>query len=273
MEERIMKTVAAILTAAALALVAAGCGGADPAAPEASGPEPVAVAGGGVAGAPGKDVATTGAATIAQTQGTTGLPGITVVGTGEAPAVPDVSDWSFGVQSDAGSAADALAQAGASSRRIVAALRRAGVERKDIRTEQVSVYPRMSSDGRSVEGYSASASVTAVVRDISRAGEVVDAAVQAGANQVYGPSLRLSDDRAQYRAAVDAAYDDARTRAEAIAAKAGVTLGAAVAIVEGGGNGGPIPYGARTLEAAADVAIEPGTQDVTAVLTVTFAIA
>jgi uncharacterized protein YggE len=266
-----MKTVAAILTAAALVLVAGGCGGEEPSVAEASGPEPVAVAGGGVSGAPGKDVATAGA-DVAQMQGTAGLPGITVVGTGKASAVPDVSDWSFGVESDAASAADALDQAAVSSRRIVAALRRAGVERKDIRTEQVSVYPRMSSDGHSVEGYSASASVTAVVRKIARAGEVVDAAVQAGANQVYGPSLRLSDDRAQYRTAVDAAYDDARTRAEAIAAKAGLTLGAAVAIVEGGGYGGPVPYGARTLEAAADVAIEPGTQDVTATLTVTFAI-
>lgn len=266
-----MKTVAAILTAAALVLVAAGCGGEEPSVAEASGPEPVAVAAGGVYGAPGKDVATAGA-DVAQMQGTAGLPGITVVGTGKASAVPDVSDWSFGVQSDAASAADALDQAAASSRRIVAALRRAGVERKDIRTEQVSVYPRMSSDGRSVEGYSASASVTAVVRDIARAGEVVDAAVQAGANQVYGPSLRLSDDRAQYRTAVDAAYDDARAHAEAIAAKAGLTLGAAVAIVEGASYGGPVPYGARTLEATADVAIEPGTQDVTATLTVTFAI-
>jgi uncharacterized protein YggE len=263
-----MKTVAAILTATALALVAAGCGGEDGSAPEAQ-----AALGGGVAGAAGEDaaVSSTGA-DVAQAQGTTAAPGITVVGTGKATAVPDVSDWSFGVQSDAASAADALEAASASSRAIVAALRDAGIDRKDIRTEQVSVYPRMSSDGRSVDGYTASASVGAVVRDMGRTGEVVDAAVQAGANQVYGPTLRLSDDTAQYRAAVDAAYDDARARAEAIAAKAGVTLGAPVAILEGGGYGGPIPFEAGALEARSDVAIEPGTQDVTATLTVTFAI-
>jgi uncharacterized protein YggE len=250
-----MKTAAAILTVTALALAVAGCGGEDGSAPEAQ-----AATGGGVSSAQEP---------VAFAPDDTQV-GITVVGTGRASAVPDVADWSFGVQSDAASAADALKAASASSRRIVEALRGAGIKRADIRTEQVSVYPRMSSDGRSVAGYSASASVSAVVREIGRAGEVVDAAVQAGANQVSGPTLRLSDDRAHYRAAVDAAYDDARARAEAIAAKAGVTLGAPVAILEGGGGGGPVPFGLAAAES--DVAIEPGTQDVTASLTVTFAI-
>jgi uncharacterized protein len=267
MEEHTMKTVAAILIIA-IGLTAAGCGGED-----SSAPDPRVVAGGGVAGAPGQEVAVSATGADFAPSGASGLPGITVVGTGTASAVPDVSDWSFGVQSDAASAADALSAASASSRKIVAALRDAGIDRKDIRTEQVSVYPRMTSDGRAVEGYSASASVSAVVRDLSHSGEVVDAAVQAGANQVYGPSLRLSDQRSHYRAAVDAAYDDAKARAEAIAAKAGVTLGAAVAIVEGGGYGGPVPLGVRAAaEADLAVPVEPGTQDVTATLSVTFAI-
>jgi uncharacterized protein YggE len=268
MEEDTMKTVAAIVITVAIGLAATGCGGEDSSAPDPP------VAGGGVAGAPGKEVAVSATgADFAQPSGASGLPGITVVGTGTASAVPDVSDWSFGVQSDAASAADALNAASASSRKIVAALHDAGIDRKDIRTEQVSVYPRMTSDGRAVEGYSASASVSAVVRDLGRSGEVVDAAVQAGANQVYGPSLRLSDQRSHYRAAVDAAYDDAKARAEAIAAKAGVTLGAAVAIVEGGGYGGPVPLGVRAAaEADLAVPVEPGTQDVTATLSVTFTI-
>ncbi len=109
---------------------------------------------------------------------------------------------------------------------------------------------------------------------LDKAGEVVDDAVAAGANQVYGPSLTVSDAEAQYGAAMEAAFDDARTRAEAIAEKAGVTLGAPVAIVEGGGGGVPLPYYERAVaeSAAGDVAIQPGTQDVGATLTVTFAI-
>ena len=122
-------------------------------------------------------------------------------------------------------------------------------------------------------GYDASNTVRATIRDLDQAGAIVDAAVAAGANQVYGPSLTVSDTEAQYSAAVDAAFDDALERAQAIADKAGVTLGEPVAIVEGGG-GGAVPYYERGgfEAAAADVAVEPGTQDVGATLTVTFAI-
>jgi len=241
---------------AAFAVVAAGCGG--------------ATAGPAVGqGAPlGKD-----AAQIALPQTGSGgiLPGITVVGTGSAKTVPDVSDWSFGVQSDANTASAALRGASQATRQIIGALRGAGVARADLRTEQVSLYPRTTDDGRTVIGYSASSSVTATVRQISRAGRVVDVAVAAGANQVSGPSLRVADSHAQYRTAVAAALDDARAQAEANAAKAGVTLGAPVAIVENGGGGSPVPVYDRA--ALAEVPVEPGTQDISASLTVTFAIA
>jgi uncharacterized protein YggE len=114
--------------------------------------------------------------------------------------------------------------------------------------------------------------VHATVRDLGKAGSVVDDAVKAGANQVYGPSLRVSDNRVQYRAAVDAAMDDARARAEALAARAGVTLGGPVAIVESGG-GYPVPMYDRAAGAAeAAVPIEPGIDQISAMLTVTFAI-
>ena len=202
------------------------------------------------------------------------LPGITVMGSGTARAVPDVADWSFGVQADASTATAALADASKATRRIIDALRSAGIAKEDLRTEQVSLYPRTSDDGLSVIGYSASSSVHATVRELARAGSIVDAAVSAGANQVSGPSLRVSDNHAQYRAAVEAAIDDARARAQTLAAKAGVTLGGPVAIVEsGGGYPGPM-YGAydRAAGAESGVPIEPGIEEISATLMVTFAI-
>jgi hypothetical protein len=97
--------------------------------------------------------------------------------------------------------------------------------------------------------------------------------VEAGANQIYGPTLRVSDSRAQYRAAADAAFDDARAHAEALAAKAGVTLGGPIAIVESGGSPPVFAEGERlAADAAQGVSIEPGTQEIGATLTVTFAI-
>ena len=257
--------ISALALVAAVAVVAAGCGG-----------------GKGSAGAPVQQVVTPGtpvgksAADVSYPMGGGNLafPGITVTGSGSARTVPDVSDWSFGVQSDADTATAALRDAGQATRRIVGALRDAGVAKHDIRTEQISLYPRTSDDGRTVTGYSASSSVSATVRGISKAGAVVDAAVAAGANQVSGPMLRVSDSKAQYQAAVTAALDDARARAEAIANNAGVTLGAPVAIIEGGGGGGyPVPmYGDALRAAAAEIQVEPGTQEISATLTVTFAI-
>jgi uncharacterized protein len=219
-----------------------------------------------------KDIALTTYPTVTGSGGT--LPGITVIGSGTARAIPDVADWSFGVQADASTATAALEAAAKETRQIVAALRDAGVAKEDLRTEQVSLYPRTSNDGLSVIGYSASSSVFATVRELAKAGSVVDAAVGAGANQVSGPTLRVSDNRAQYRSAVDAAMDDARARAQALADKAGVTLGGPIAIVEnGGGYPGPV-YGAYDRAAAAEsaVPIEPGVDQISASLTVTFAI-
>ena len=90
---------------------------------------------------------------------------------------------------------------------------------------------------------------------------------------MYGPSLRVSDSQAQYEAAADEAMDDARARAGALAGNAGVSLGAPIAIVESGG-GYPVPMYERAAADAAGggVAIEPGVDEITATLTVTFAI-
>ena len=251
---------AVVLTAA---ILAAGCAGDDP--------ETDAVAAGAAEGgfvAAGLSVESLGTGGAAVSAG-----GITVVGTGSVSTTPDTAEWSFGVQTSADSASAALSANSDAMNRVLAALKDAGISGDDLQTEQVSVYPRTSDDGISIVGYDVSNTVRATIRDLDQAGGIVDAAVAAGANQVYGPSLTVSDAEAQYRAAVDAAFDDARARAEAIAEKAGVTLGAPVAIVEGGG-GVPVPYYGRAMAeaAAADVAVEPGTQDVGASLTVTFAI-
>jgi uncharacterized protein YggE len=198
--------------------------------------------------------------------------GITVVGTGSAKAVPDVAEWSFGVRSEAESAEAAMRENGVATSRVIAALKAAGIARRDLRTEQISLYPQTDEYGHSVNGYSASNTVHATIRNVDRAGTVIDAAVRAGANEIYGPNLLVSESDEQYAQAVDSAYDDARRRAEAVAAKAGVVLGRPIAIVEGGG-GGDVVYG-EAYRTAADLAvpIEPGTQQIQATLTVTFEI-
>lgn len=255
--------VAALLVTAAV-LLAAGCGGDD---------DP------GVApsGAPAIEAPSTGEPTALGTgrperaAGGSGQ-GITVVGSGSERAAPDVAEWSFGVRADAQTADAALAAAGAAMEQVLGALRSVGITGENLETEQVSVYPRTSSDGSSVVGYDASNTVHAVIHNLGRVGRVVDAAVGAGANEVYGPSLRVSDAERAYRAAVKSAFADARARAAAIAGEAGLQLGAPIAVVDGG-SGGVMPYAAdAVLEKAEAVPIEPGVQEIAVSLTVTFAV-
>jgi uncharacterized protein YggE len=253
-----------LATVAAASLMAAGCAG-------GNGESELALSGNSGSGS--GDMAIS--ATPVQQGGVMSGNGITVVGNGTADVVPDVADWSFGVRSQAATASAALAANASAMNAVLEALEGAGVAKEDLQTTEVSLYPETADDGRTVTGYSASGMSTATVRKLGDAGKVVDAAVRAGANDVYGPNLHPSDTDAQYREAVDKAFDDARAHAEAIAAKAGVSLGSPTAIVEGGGYvPGPVMAYDRAVAAGAETApVEPGTQQVSASLTITFAIA
>lgn len=194
---------------------------------------------------------------------------ITVNGAGAVTTVPDRALFSFGVFSDGRTAAQALNTNAAEMRRVIAALREAGVAAADIQTQNVSLSPRMSNDGTVIVGYSASNSVSARIRDIDRSGPVIDAAVAAGANHVNVPQLVRSDQAELYRSALRAAYANARTKAQTLADAAGVTLGRVLIASEAGGAV-PLPVAERT--AGTGTPVEPGTQEVQANVTVTFAI-
>jgi uncharacterized protein YggE len=195
--------------------------------------------------------------------------GITVLGTGSANLTPDRASFAFGSVSQAATANAALTASSQSVARVIAALKKAGVAQADIQTSEVSLSPRMNDKGDEIVGYTASNTVTATIKKIGDAGDVVDAAVGAGANQVFGPNLLASDQDAAYRTALKGAVADARAKAETLAASASSTLGKITAIVEGGGlTPGPLAVGAKD----SSVPIEPGTQKIEATVSVTFAI-
>lgn len=195
---------------------------------------------------------------------------ITVGGSATVTAVPDRATFTFGVDTRGETAKEALSASSAAIERVVDAVRGAGIDGKDVQTQQVSLYTQTSSDGRHIEGYAASAAITVRVGDLDRAGPLVDTAVAAGASSVYGPSLERSDaDELRSEALADA-LGDARTKAEALAKAAGGSLGDVVSVTEAGGPAPPIPYAARGALEAADTSIEPGTQEIQAAVTVTF---
>lgn len=201
--------------------------------------------------------------------------GITVTGTGDVRATPDRADFSFGVHSEGPTAARALSANSAEVRRLIAALKEAGVEPAQLTTEHVGVSPRYEPDKvEGSNGYSADAMLSVSSQGLDAASRLIDIGMSAGADSVQGPGLSVVDQDAQNRRALKLAFTDARMRAEALAEAAGVSLGKVTAIIEGGQPvGGPIPYALADRSAMeAKTPIEPGKQIVAATVTVTFAI-
>jgi len=199
---------------------------------------------------------------------------ITVNGVGTVEAVPNESEMSFGVETRRDTAKAAVAANADAMRAVINALRQAGA--REIATQWVSVYPSSDDTGQ-VNGYTASNSVSAVSPGASATSEtadtpgVIDAAANAGANEISGPGLSSSNAEALYRSALAKAVEGARLRAEALAKASGRSLGSITAIVEAGAQPSPL-Y--REAAAAADSAtpIVPGEQETSATVSVTFSL-
>lgn len=193
---------------------------------------------------------------------------ITVTGSGAAVAVPNRVSFSFGVTTQGKTASGTLSANNAEMSRVIAAIKKAGVAAKDVQTSSVSLSPRYSQNGEEIVGYTASNTVSATIRGVSKAGAVIDAAVEAGANQVYGPSFTRSDEAALYRRALQAAVVDARAKAQTLAAAGKVRLGPVRSIVEQ--SSGPAPIAEKAVGVAESTPVEPGTQRIQATVTVEF---
>jgi uncharacterized protein YggE len=204
---------------------------------------------------------------------------ITVHGSGRITIKPDTATFSVGIDATANKAGAAMDQASAKMAAIIAALKAKGVADADRQTTQISLNPTYDynngNDRPRLTGYQASQSLSVKVRRIEDAGNLIDAAVDAGANQVGGISFTVDDPSSATDQARTAAVADARHRAEALARAAGVTLGAPINIIENGGTPPqPIYFGSALPAPAADRAtpVDPGTTELSVEVDVVFAI-
>lgn len=214
---------------------------------------------------------TTGPSTSSQA-----APGITVKGTAQVAGKPDTLRLDLSVSVTAGSVGEALNRANTATATVQAALRRHGVAAKDLQTSTLQVHPEYSypSDGRPVvKGYRVSEGVTAVLRDLAKAGGAINAVVAAGGNavQVNGVQLDLADTSALVRAARDKAVANAKAKAQQYADAIGRDLGDVVSLSESVSEPPPMPYSARA-DATAAVPIAPGSQDVGVTVMVVYAV-
>jgi uncharacterized protein len=204
---------------------------------------------------------------------------ITVDGSGRATTVPDVADVRFGVAVTRPTVAEARAVAAETAARILSALGAAGVARADIRSASLVVQPEYDyQDGvQRLRGQSVIHQFAVTVRDLDELGRIVDDGLAAGATTLDDVAFRASDPAPARAAARVAAFQDAKARAEALAAEASVTLGPVLAIAESEPAGIPRPmaFGKTRLMAAeaAPTPIEIGEDEVVVGVSVVFAIA
>lgn len=200
---------------------------------------------------------------------------VSVSGTGRVELTPDRATFTLGVQTMGPTVAGALQENNARVAAIIAALKRLGAGDREIRTSQVSIYPQQEAAGGrapKVVGYQVSNSITVAREDPASVGKFLQAAVDAGANTVSGVSFTVSDPARGRDVALQAAFADARAKAEVLARAAGRTLGRAIAIAEGTGVRPPVPlpYAQAAAVRAAEVPIEAGSQEVSFTVSVVF---
>lgn len=202
---------------------------------------------------------------------------LSVTGIGTLDVRPDTARISLGVSSLADTANDSYARAAAAMNNVVGTVQAQGVARDDITTSNLSLHAEYDwRDGQqTLRGYRTSATITITTRDLSGIGALIDAAVANGANQVQGVSFLVKDQEQHLNQALDAAVDDARAKAERVAAR----LGTAVVgvrnvqiVTQGGGHRPPIIFEAQGKAAAMDAAmpVMTGTSEYSVTVHVTF---
>ncbi|MCH5644270.1 SIMPL domain-containing protein [Gordonia sp. ABSL49_1] len=203
---------------------------------------------------------------------------VTVVGTGTVTGTPDTVRADIGIEATGSDVSAALNQANTKVRAVTDAVVAAGVARKDVQTQQVTLTPQYSSPApggtSQITGYQATNTIRVIIRDIPKASGVLSAAVNAGGNEtrISNVTFAIDDDSALMKQARETAFKDARSRAEQYASLADDSLGDVITINETTSGGQqPAPTYQRDV-AAAPVPLEPGQQRLTFTVTVTYAL-
>lgn len=161
---------------------------------------------------------------------------ITVTGQGQAFGTPDTAVISAGVQTQAKTAAQALAANAKAMNSVFAALKQLGIPDKNIQTSDFSVTPQFtqysSTEAQKIVGYQVSNQVTVSVDGTSKVGPAIDALVGAGANQMNNISFSIHNADALMAKARTGAVADATTRAQTLTNAAHVKLGPIISIEE-----------------------------------------
>jgi uncharacterized protein len=204
---------------------------------------------------------------------------LNVNGSGQVSLTPDIAYIYIGVHDEAPTASDAVEANNTHSLAVIAAIKAAGVEEKDVNTSNFSIWPsqQYGPDG-TISGtvYMVDNTVYVVVRDIDTLGDLLDAAITAGANTVNSIQFDVADKTEAVKEARAKAVVDAKAQAQELADAAGVTLGeiqnisfyenSPIPYYEGKGGGG----GGAAMDAS--VPIQPGQLNITVSVNIVYEI-
>lgn len=196
--------------------------------------------------------------------------------TGEVTRIPDVAVITAGVVTRSTTATGAIQDAASRMQRVLAALKRAGVEDRDVQTSNISLNPEYrypENQAPQLVGYTASNQLTVRFRDIRNSGKILDALVAQGANQINGPNMTIDKPEAALDEARANAVAAGRARADLYARSLGLRVVRIVSVSENEGAypvPPPRPMMMATAERSADTQIQPGEQKLQVNLAMTF---
>ena len=201
-----------------------------------------------------------------------------MTGTGKVSVKPDIAISTIGIQVTGSSLADATSQANSKMSAVIDKIKSMGVADKDIQTTNYSVQPitnqpKSSDETPTITGYRINNQVSVTVRKIADLGKILDAAVAAGANNIYGVSFSVADPTQYEQQARAAAVKDAMDKAGQLAQAGGVTLGKIVSISESVATPRPVfAAAAPSFAAGAEVPIQTGQLEISVSVDVRFAL-
>ncbi len=205
-----------------------------------------------------------------------------VTGEGKVSAVPDLATITLGILSQGATARIVQDDSAKKINDITAFVKKEGIDEKDIQTSQNSVYPTQDyRDGKqTITGYQGNYTITIKVHGADqikdKLGSIIAGVTDNGANQINGVSLSVDNPDSLRQQAQEIAIENAKQKAQALAAKAGLKLGRIVSISDSGSGGYPVPYAADSAyglgaaEKSFAPSIQPGSQDITANMTIVF---
>ncbi len=202
---------------------------------------------------------------------------ILISGTGKVSATPDIAKISVGIYSDGVTVAAVQQDSTTKMNAITAALKTMGIADADLQTSGYNLQPKIdySNGKQNITGYTLSQNLDVKVRDLSKAGDVIQKAVDLGANQVGGVQFTIDDPSSLQDQARLKAIKNAQEKAQQIADATGLHIVKIVTFSESNGNvQPPIPYAMDFAAAGSAKAMAPAVQagslDVATDVSVTF---